>query len=68
MKRLVELGMVDHTSNLSIWETEVDHEFEANLGYISGLYLRTTKAKTRKLALESKHVPGKRGSIYILGA
>lgn len=53
--------------NLSIWESEVDHVFEANLGYISRLYLKTTKAKLRKLALEKKHVPRKRGSIYVLG-
>lgn len=68
IKRLVELGMVDHTSNLSIWETEVGHEFEANLGYRSRLCLKTTKANTRKLAMENKHVPGKKGSIYVLGA
>lgn len=68
MKRLVELGMVGHVSNLSIWETEVGHEFEANLGYRSRLYLKTNKAKMRELAMEKKHVPGKKGSIHILGA
>lgn len=67
MKRLVELSIVDHTSNLSIWETEVDHGFEAKLSYISRLCLQTTKAKMRKLAVETKHVPGEKGSIFVLG-
>jgi hypothetical protein len=67
MERLAKLDVVAHSSNLSIWESEVDHEFEANLGYISRLYLKRTKAKMRKLALENKHVARKRGSVYVLG-
>lgn len=55
MEWLVKLDVVAHTSNLSIWESEVDYEFEANLGYISRLYLKTTKAKMRKLAMKNKH-------------
>ena len=55
MERLAELDEVARTSNLSIWESEVDYEFEANLDYISRLYLKTTKAKMRKLALENKY-------------
>lgn len=67
MKRLVEPSIVDHTSNLSIWETEVDNGHEANLSYISRLYLQTTRAKMRMLAVETKHVPGERGSVFVLG-
>ena len=70
MERLAKLDVVAHSSNLSIWESAVDHEFEANLGYIARLYLKRTKAKMRKLALENKHgnyfPPSLKSSLLIL--
>lgn len=48
-KRLVELSMVDHTSKLSIWETEVDNELEANLGYLAKAISSNNQSKNEEV-------------------
>ena len=50
----VELGMVAHTFNPSIWEAEAGEslEFEASLVYRTGL--RTTRNAQRDLLLKHK--------------
>lgn len=45
MERFAELNVVAHSSNLSIWESEEDHEFEANLDYRAGYVLKQQKRK-----------------------